>query len=159
MEQLAKFVSEHIDDDTSRLLLARGKWPEIDMDLAVNCIESRRKLKGKVQEWYNETKLIFPLKLSAEQCSSSATGKYKAAEHNDKELLVTVYRQKNRALAVVSNFGESRTVRFKLNSRNLALKLKKAVDMENPAAKDIAFDGSSIVLNIPRHDYRVILFE
>ena len=77
MEQLAKFVSEHIDDDTSRLLLARGKWPEIDMDLAVNCIESRRKLKGKVQEWYDNKGLIFPARLSAEQCSSSATAHYK----------------------------------------------------------------------------------
>ena len=79
MEQLAKFVSDHLGDDTSKLLLARGKWPEIDMDLAVNCIESRRKLKGKVQDWYENPRLIFPAKLSAEQCSSSATGRYKAA--------------------------------------------------------------------------------
>ena len=78
MEQLAKFVSEHINDDTSRLLLTRGKWPDIDMDLAVNCIESRRKLKGKVQEWYENPGLIFPARLSAEQCSSSSTGLYKA---------------------------------------------------------------------------------
>ena len=79
MEQLAKFVSDHLGDDTSKLLLARGKWPEIDMDLAVNCIESRRKLKGKVQDWFENPRLIFPAKLSAEQCSSSATGYYKAA--------------------------------------------------------------------------------
>ena len=79
MEQLAKFVSDHLGDDTSKLLLARGKWPEIDMDLAVNCIESRRKLKGKVQEWYDNPALLFPARLSAEQCSSSATGRYKAA--------------------------------------------------------------------------------
>ena len=56
----------------------KAKWPEIDMDLAVNCIESRRKLKGKVQEWCDEPKLIFPRRLSAEQCSSSATGEFKA---------------------------------------------------------------------------------
>ena len=78
MEQLAKFVLEHIGDDTSRLLLARSKRPDIDMDLAVNCIESRRKLKGKVQEWYDEPSLVFPARLSAEQCSSSAAGRYKA---------------------------------------------------------------------------------
>lgn len=78
MERLTAFVQEHIADDTSRLILNRTKWPEIDMDLAVNCIESRRKLRGKVQEWYDEPGLIFPRKLSAEQCSSSATGKYKA---------------------------------------------------------------------------------
>ena len=79
MENLLKFIAEHTDEDVSRLILDRNKFPEIDIDLAVNCIESRRKLKGKVQEWYDEPGLIFPLKLSAEQCSSSATGRYKAA--------------------------------------------------------------------------------
>ena len=78
MENLLKFVSAHINDDCTRLILDRKKFPEIDMDLAVACIESRRKLKGKVQEWYEEGRLIFPLKLSAEQCSSSSTGRYKA---------------------------------------------------------------------------------
>ncbi len=78
MEKLLQFISEHMGDDSSRLLLARSKWPEIDMDLAVNCIESRRKLKGKVQEWFDDQNLIFPVRLSSEQCSSSATGRYKA---------------------------------------------------------------------------------
>lgn len=79
MEKLAEFISSHMNDDISRLLLARSKWPEIDMDIAVNSIESRRKLKGKVQEWYDNHSLIFPIRLSAEQCSSSATAHYKAA--------------------------------------------------------------------------------
>ncbi len=78
MEKLADFVRDHGNDDTARLILDKAKWPDIDMDLAVNCIESRRKLRGKVQEWYDEPKLIFPYKLSAEQCSSSATARYKA---------------------------------------------------------------------------------
>lgn len=78
MERLTSFVQEHIADDTSRLILNRAKWPDIDMDLAVNCIESRRKLRGKVQEWADNPDLIFPRKLSAEQCSSSATGDYKS---------------------------------------------------------------------------------
>ena len=78
MEQLAKFVSEHIGDDTSKLLLAKSKRPDIDMELAVCCIESRRKLKGKVPEWIDNPYLIFPIRLSAEQCSSSATAHYKA---------------------------------------------------------------------------------
>ena len=78
MEKLLKFIQENHDKDISRLILDRKKYPEIDMDLAINCIESRRKLKGKVQEWYDDNELVFPLKLSAEQCSSSATGAYKA---------------------------------------------------------------------------------
>ena len=78
MEKLLKFITEHADSDVSRLILDKGKYPDVDMSLAVNCIESRRKLKGKVQEWYENPSLIFPFKLSAEQCSSSATGRYKA---------------------------------------------------------------------------------
>ena len=78
MENLLKFISENSDKDLSRLILDKKKYPEIDMELAINCIESRRKLKGKVHEWYGNGRLIFPLKLSAEQCSSSATGHYKS---------------------------------------------------------------------------------
>lgn len=78
MENLLKFISAHADSDVSRLILDRNKYPDIDIELAVNCIESRRKLKGKVQEWYGNGQLIFPLKLSSEQCSSSATGYYKS---------------------------------------------------------------------------------
>ena len=89
MKKLADFISVHLNDDTSRLLLAKDKWPEIDMNLAVNCIESRRKLKGKVQEWYETPELIFPAKISAEQCSSSSTARYKAALA---ERIVTNYR-------------------------------------------------------------------
>ena len=78
MDKFIEFVRQHLEEDTSRLILNRRKYPEIDMDLAVSCIDSRRKLKGKVQEWYDNSRLIFPIKLSAEQCSSSATGRYKA---------------------------------------------------------------------------------
>lgn len=78
MDKLLDFISEHLSDDTTRLILDKSKWPEIDMETVVNCIESRRKLKGKVQEWYDEPRLVFPVRLSAEQCSSSATAQYKA---------------------------------------------------------------------------------
>lgn len=78
MNNLTSFVAAHMADDTTRLILDRAKWPGMDMDLAVNCIESRRKLRGKVQEWYDEPELVFPLTLSAEQCSSSGTARYKA---------------------------------------------------------------------------------
>ena len=89
MEKLTAFVSEHIGDDTTRLIMNKAKWPEINMDMAVNCIESRRKLKGKMQEWCDEPRLIFPRKLSAEQCSSSSTGIYKA------ELAARIYNTVN----------------------------------------------------------------
>ena len=79
MKTLLDFVSQHMSDDTARLILDRDKWTGIDMDLAVACIESRRKIRGKVQEWYDNPDLIFPVRLSAEQCSGSATANYKSA--------------------------------------------------------------------------------
>ena len=48
MKSLAEFVSLHLEDDTTRLILNKGKWPETDVEMAVNCIESRRKLRGKL---------------------------------------------------------------------------------------------------------------
>ena len=78
MDKLTAFVQEHMGDDLTRLVLDRKKWPDIDIDLAVSSIQSRRKLKGKVQEWFSNPSLIFPAGLSAEQCSSTATAVYKA---------------------------------------------------------------------------------
>ncbi len=79
MKSIVSFVQEHLEDDVARLILDRAKWPEIDMELAAACIESRRKLRNKVQEWYANPELVFPVRLSAEQCSSTATGLYKSA--------------------------------------------------------------------------------
>ena len=72
------FISQHENDDPVRLLLSRDKYPDIDIDLAVTTLEVRRKLKTKVPEWYAVSSLIYPSRLSGEQCSSSETARYKA---------------------------------------------------------------------------------
>ena len=69
---------QHEGDDPVRLLLARDKYPEVDIDLAVTTLEVRRKLRTKVPEWYAVPSLIYPFRLSGEQCSSSETARYKA---------------------------------------------------------------------------------
>lgn len=73
------FILEHEHDDTSRLLLSKGRWPEIDVSIAVNTIESRRKIRTKLPSWHACPGLIFPKKLSAEQCSSEETAMLKAS--------------------------------------------------------------------------------
>ena len=79
----ADFILLHEGDDPVRLLLSRDKLrdlhPDIDIDLAVTTLEVRRKLKSKVPEWYSVPSLIYPFRLSGEQCSSSETAKYKAS--------------------------------------------------------------------------------
>ena len=76
------FILRHEEDDPVRLLLSRDKlreqYPDIDVDLAVTTLEVRRKLKNKVPEWYAVPSLVYPFRLSGEQCSSSETARYKA---------------------------------------------------------------------------------
>ena len=78
----ADFILLHEGGDPVRLLLSRDKLrdfhPDLDIDLAVTTLEVRRKLKNKVPEWYSVPSLIYPFRLSGEQCSSSETAKYKA---------------------------------------------------------------------------------
>ena len=72
------FILIHENDDTARLLLSKSQWPDVDMSLAVNTIESRRKLKSKVPSWYSCPELVYPNRISAEQCSSEDTARLKA---------------------------------------------------------------------------------
>ena len=74
----ADFIQLHKHDDPVRLLLSRDKYPDIDLDLAVTTLEVRKKLKTKVPEWYAVPSLVYPSRLSGEQCSSSETARYKA---------------------------------------------------------------------------------
>lgn len=78
MDDFSEFITRHADDDTSRLLLSRDRFPDIDMDLAANTIEVRRKIRKKVPSWYAVPGLIYPIKLGGEQCSSENTAMYKA---------------------------------------------------------------------------------
>ena len=75
---LDEFIREHENDDTSALLLARHRFPDIDIDLAVTTIECRRRLRRKVPSWYAVPSLRFPSRLAAEQCSSEETALVKA---------------------------------------------------------------------------------
>lgn len=79
MESFSDFITAHENADTSRLILSRDKFQDIDIDLAVNTIEVRRKLRKKVPSWYMHPELEYPLRLSGEQCSSESTAMYKAA--------------------------------------------------------------------------------
>ena len=75
-----EFILAHEGDDVGALALARDRYASSveDFDLALNTLEARRKLRDKVPEWYAVPALVYPLRLSAEQCSSTSTALYKA---------------------------------------------------------------------------------
>ena len=82
-----EFIIENGNANTSKLLLGAKKHPDLNVKLCVNCIESRQKIASKLPNWYANPALVYPFPLSAEQCSSEATGSYK------KELLNNILKR------------------------------------------------------------------
>ena len=79
MDIFEEFIRNHEQDDTSRLLLGRSRWPDLDMDLVVHTLEGRRRMRTKAPSWHAFYGLRYPTRLCTEQCSSEATARYKAA--------------------------------------------------------------------------------
>ena len=79
--EFSEFILAHDGEDLGRLALARDRYAQAfpDFDLALTTLEVRAKLRKKVPEWYAVPSLRYPLRLSAEQCSSTETARYKAA--------------------------------------------------------------------------------
>lgn len=75
--ELKTFISAHLADDTDQLLLHAVRYAGIDIPFAVGQIVIRQKIREKLPEWFNNDQLIFPSSLSAEQCSSEISARYK----------------------------------------------------------------------------------
>lgn len=75
--ELKSFIREHFSDDTHRLLLSASRHAGIDVPWATVQISARRQIKDKLPEWYALDDLVYPSRLSTEQCSSEQTALYK----------------------------------------------------------------------------------
>ena len=73
-----QFIADHLHDDVSELAL-KYRNAKVDLTLALRQIEARQLLQKKVPSWSDNDALLFPARLSIEQCSSEATARYKAS--------------------------------------------------------------------------------
>lgn len=78
-ESTKQYISAHASDDVARLALHPSKDPQVDMAVALQQIAGRQKAKEKLPEWYAIEGVLYPKKVSMEQCSSSQTAEYKAS--------------------------------------------------------------------------------
>ncbi len=78
-EPTLQYISAHADSDVSHLALHPSKDPQVDMAVALQQIAGRQKAKEKLPEWYATEGILYPKKVSMEQCSSSQTAEYKAS--------------------------------------------------------------------------------
>ncbi|MEG1737132.1 MAG: SAM-dependent methyltransferase [Odoribacter sp.] len=75
--ELKAFIRMHFADDPERLLLSASRYPEMDVPFAIDQIIARRQIREKLPVWFAEEEIVFPSRLSTEQCSSENTARYK----------------------------------------------------------------------------------
>ena len=86
MDKTKDFIKKHLKDDVNKLALS--KFPEdIDKQFVIRQIQARQVLSKKLPSWAENDELIFPKKLSLEQCSSELTAKYKSSLIKGKTLI------------------------------------------------------------------------
>lgn len=75
--ELQDFIMTHLSASVDKLLLNATHYPGIDLPFAADQILARQHIREKLPEWYARKGLVFPSRLSAEQCSSETTALYK----------------------------------------------------------------------------------
>lgn len=77
-DTIRRFIKEHKNDDVRRLALQSARYPDIDMHRAMMQIEGLQLAAKKLPSWAATEDVLFPPRISMEQCSSEATAQYKA---------------------------------------------------------------------------------
>ena len=78
-EATLQYIKEHTEADIATLALHPSKDPQVNMPMALQQISGRQKAKEKLPDWYATDGILYPKKVSMEQCSSSQTADYKAS--------------------------------------------------------------------------------
>lgn len=74
----AAFIAEHRTDDVRRLALAKAPQG-VDLPYCLTQIEGWQMARTKLSAWAEADGIVYPPRLSMEQCSSQLTGQYKAS--------------------------------------------------------------------------------
>ncbi len=74
-----EFIALHASDDVRRLALQAPRYPDVDMPYALDQIAGRQTARRKLPSWAAADGMVYPPRLSMEQCSSEPAARYKAA--------------------------------------------------------------------------------
>ncbi|KAA6302029.1 MAG: hypothetical protein EZS26_001845 [Candidatus Ordinivivax streblomastigis] len=76
-----QFIETHRYDDVQKLALQYSTRAnsEIDIPSALRQISGRQHIEHKIPAWYSNDDILYPQRLSLEQCSSETTARYKAS--------------------------------------------------------------------------------
>ena len=77
-QETKEFIAAHRNEDPRTLALQAKRYPAVDMREAVTQIEGWQAARETLPGWAAAEGIIYPPKISMEQCSSEATALYKA---------------------------------------------------------------------------------
>ena len=149
------FIKKHLKDDVNKLALS--KFPEgVDKQFVIRQIHARQVLSKKLPSWAENDELIFPKKLSLEQCSSELTAKYKVS-------LSTEFVEERLSMKV----HESSRKEFSEDSCGLVDKERVLVDLTGGMGVDTAFLSDNFdktfyvemqeeLCEIAKHNFKVL---
>lgn len=77
-DRTKEFIRLHRNDDPRSLALQAKRYPGVDMHEVAVQVEGWQAAKEKLPEWAAIDGIVYPPKISMEQCSGEAAAKYKA---------------------------------------------------------------------------------
>lgn len=119
-QETKDFIAAHRNEDIRTLALQAKRYPNVDIREAVSQIEGWQLAKEKLPEWAATEGVLYPPRLSMEQCSSQATASHKSTIAGGKQMA-----------DITGGFG--------IDCSYLAQRFEKAIYIErNKALCDIA---------------------
>lgn len=85
--EVQQFIKENYKKDIPSLVLKGSPFSHIPIEDLLQQIESKRKAEKKLPNWFTNDNIVYPKKLSLEQCSSEITAEYKASIVSGKSLI------------------------------------------------------------------------
>lgn len=74
-----EFIQQYREEDVRKLALQGARFPQVDLPYALDQIAGWQTARRKIPSWAAVEGMVYPPRLSMEQCSSEQTARYKAS--------------------------------------------------------------------------------
>ena len=75
--EIIDFINRQLNSTAADLMLQASKYPDWDMKAIAQQLNGKQIAKKKLPTWFKLNTILYPVRLSMEQCSSEATAVYK----------------------------------------------------------------------------------
>ena len=75
--KIQEFINSQMNSSASDIMLKASSYHDWDMKAIVQQLVGKQIAKKKLPTWFQNNEVLYPVRLSMEQCSSEATAKYK----------------------------------------------------------------------------------